>query len=446
MSACDREPPRPAEADVGAAEVEVDVSAAARGCGAPQALPDPPTPRVAYVAELRGDALYLPAAAEAWVEAGERALATTLRSPAPLRETIEVTQGGDEVLALRLDARRGQRLEIAVRPEEGAAGPVFIDLYTLDEARFGDRRRAASGDAERPVIHEVEGEALVLRVQPGLATAGRFTVTVDVAPSLPFPVVGKDGRAIQSRFGAPRSGGRRRHHGVDIFAARGTATVAVIDGVVRQGRGRRGGNFIWVEDETRGIRLYYAHLSQVFVHTGQRVRAGEIIGRVGTTGNAATTAPHLHFGVYARRPVDPAPFLEASRPAPAPDRLADLGTWMRAGRRVTVRGAPSRDAAALATIDRGGAARVLGARRGFVRVALADGTEGFVRAAELTSTRRRLSRLRLRDAASLHFGPSLAGAAVETIDAGTRVELLARAEGAALVRVPSGATGWIAEG
>ena len=53
--------------------------------------------------------------------------------------------------------------------------------------------------------------------------------------------------------------------------------------------------------------LYYAHLDQQLVSPGERVNAGEIVGTVGNTGNARTTAPHLHFGIYAvgRGAIDP---------------------------------------------------------------------------------------------------------------------------------------------
>ncbi|MEZ4449653.1 MAG: M23 family metallopeptidase [Nannocystaceae bacterium] len=432
---CDPEPPRPADPRPEPAPLAI---------AAPSTPAPPPTPRAAYLASLRGEALYLPEHAESWLAAGERALETSLRSPVPLQETVAITPGGEGGLAIRLDARRGQRLVIAVRPADGAEGPIFVDLVAIDEARHGDRRLLASGDAEGMITHDVGGGELVLRVQPGLTTAGRFEVTVDVDPSLDFPVLGKDRRAMHSPFGAPRSGGRRRHHGVDIFAPMGTSTVAVIDGVVQRGRGHRGGNYVWIRDEERGISLYYAHLSQVFVNTGQRVRVGEVIGRVGKTGNAETTAPHLHFGVYQRSAVDPAPFLRDEPTARAAERLGDLGAWMRAGRGgATLRPAPTRDAPPVAKIEHGIAARVLGVRRGFYRVALDDGTEGYVQAAALTSTRQRLSRLRLREATALHPTPGLAGAPVATIAAGDRVELLARADRALLVRGASGEAGWI---
>jgi murein DD-endopeptidase MepM/ murein hydrolase activator NlpD len=74
---------------------------------------------------------------------------------------------------------------------------------------------------------------------------------------------------------------------------------------------RLGGNVVWVWDAERGQALYYAHLDRQDVSAGSRVHAGDVLGRVGNTGNARTTPPHLHFGIY--RPIegaiDPLPFI-----------------------------------------------------------------------------------------------------------------------------------------
>jgi murein DD-endopeptidase MepM/ murein hydrolase activator NlpD len=132
---------------------------------------------------------------------------------------------------------------------------------------------------------------------------------------LTVPVEGVARRGLHSSWGEPRSGGRR-HQGIDIFARRGTPVVAAASGeVVRIGHDRLGGNVVWVAGE--GARMYYyAHLMQFRdgLHVGEQVRAGETLGRVGNTGNARDTPPHLHFGIYpALRvfwPIDPAEALK----------------------------------------------------------------------------------------------------------------------------------------
>ena len=88
--------------------------------------------------------------------------------------------------------------------------------------------------------------------------------------------------------------------------------MAASDGIVSSvGTNRLGGNVVWVWDTARNQSHYYAHLSRQAVRMGERVKAGDVIGYVGNTGNARGTPPHLHFGIYARRegPIDPLPFV-----------------------------------------------------------------------------------------------------------------------------------------
>jgi peptidoglycan LD-endopeptidase LytH len=130
------------------------------------------------------------------------------------------------------------------------------------------------------------------------------------------PVVGVKRPALHTSFGEPRSGGRK-HAGMDIFAHRGTPVVAAAEGVVvRIGTtDRLGGNTVWVAGKPSTL-YYYAHLDhfQTGLRVGDHVEAGDVVGYVGNTGNARTTPPHLHFGMYplvrAFWPVDPAPYLK----------------------------------------------------------------------------------------------------------------------------------------
>jgi len=135
------------------------------------------------------------------------------------------------------------------------------------------------------------------------------------AQSLPLPVRGVRPRDLRDTWGGARSGGRS-HEGIDIFAPRGTAVVSSTEGMVlRIGTNRLGGQVVWVLGPG-GQRHYYAHLDRyAAIDNGQRVRAGTVLGYVGTSGNAAGTPPHLHYGIYeAGGAINPYPLL---RPAQA---------------------------------------------------------------------------------------------------------------------------------
>jgi peptidase M23-like protein len=89
-----------------------------------------------------------------------------------------------------------------------------------------------------------------------------------------------------------------RHAGIDIRATTGTPVLAATDGVViRTGTQTYAGRLVVIAHDNTLATAYY-HLSAIEVIGGQAVRRGEVIGRVGATGNA--TAPHLHFGVCRR--------------------------------------------------------------------------------------------------------------------------------------------------
>jgi murein DD-endopeptidase MepM/ murein hydrolase activator NlpD len=143
-----------------------------------------------------------------------------------------------------------------------------------------------------------------------------------------FPVYGK--HDYTDTFGAPRAD-TGSHAGNDIFAAAGTPVVAVCDGSLnRVGTLPISGNRLWVKCARRGDSFFYAHLSAFATDArdGVEVKAGQVVGFVGSTGDAEQTPPHLHFEVHPgnRAAVDPYPFLRAwenRRDVPA-------AAWVRA--------------------------------------------------------------------------------------------------------------------
>ena len=169
--------------------------------------------------------------------------------------------------------------------------------------------------------------ALKYTDHPGLRAAARgLTLPFKAAllyakepdRELAVPVEGVAVKQIGDSWHVPRSGGRR-HEGQDIFARRGTAVRSATDGyVVQVGESPLGGKTVFVLG-AGGRSYYYAHLDSYTpgLAVGDYVTPETVLGYVGTTGNAAGTPPHLHFGVYTSAgAVNPLPLLSAgTRPS-----------------------------------------------------------------------------------------------------------------------------------
>ncbi len=120
-----------------------------------------------------------------------------------------------------------------------------------------------------------------------------------VPPINAFPVPAPYEASFSDDWHACRDGCRRQHKGNDIFAAEGSPIVAVEPGVIAKVDGTddsNGGLSIWLLGDS-GVAYWYAHNSANYVTAGQRVGRGQLIGRVGHTGNARTTPSHIHFQI-----------------------------------------------------------------------------------------------------------------------------------------------------
>jgi peptidoglycan LD-endopeptidase LytH len=159
-------------------------------------------------------------------------------------------------------------------------------------------------------------------VSDKLIVVGRIAQLYAAKPDqlLAMPVAGVSKDKVGDSWQAPRDDGARQHQGQDIFAPRGTPVLSATDGyVVGVGENKLGGQTVSVVG-AGGRTYYYAHLDGYAnnISVGERVTTATVLGYVGTTGNAAGTPPHLHFGVYSSRgAINPLPML-SDRTEPKP--------------------------------------------------------------------------------------------------------------------------------
>jgi peptidoglycan LD-endopeptidase LytH len=430
--------------------VAVLLSACAPSTVLRRAIP-PAFPHEDYARSLRQAGLDRTGLGRDWLAAAERALLMPLSVTLPYRETGYFAPEEAGAVAYRFEARRGQRLRIDVELEASEAGRLFIDLFRRDP-RSDRPEHVTSAPAEtgRLEFEATHDGAHVLRLQPELLRGGRYTLTQHALASLRFPVLGKDSRAVSSVFGAERDGGHREHHGIDILASRGTPVLSATDGVVSSVAVTDiGGKVVWVWDPARGLSLYYAHLESQGVSTGTRVRAGDVLGTVGNTGNARSTVPHLHFGIYHRAegPIDPLPFVHEPSLAPAPpvEDTSALGTWRRIDApAIPLSTSPVHRSAVVVELPRNTVVRVLGATASWYRARLPDDRAGFVPAAQTRAANVPLRSERRAVASPIRDRPTPAAATLDYMDPDRPVPVLGSFNGYLLVRAPSGKTGWLA--
>jgi uncharacterized membrane protein len=181
--------------------------------------------------------------------------------------------------------------------------------------------------AEQPKAIQPEAAGEVERVVP----SGTETVTnADIAlltHELAMPLRGIDPDSLRSSFNALRSGGLRRHEALDIMSPRSTPILSAAKGrILKLFTSVAGGLMIYATDSSERFILMYAHLDHYApgARDGAPLERGQLIGYVGSTGNASATAPHLHFAILRSAdvkrwskgaPIDPLPVLRAAESA-----------------------------------------------------------------------------------------------------------------------------------
>ena len=139
--------------------------------------------------------------------------------------------------------------------------------------------------------------------------------------ALIVPVQGIEASALHDTYDEQRGGGSRTHEALDIPAQRGTPVLSATGGrVLKLFDSKAGGKMVYAADSSERFILMYAHLDSYApgLAEGQPLRRGQVIGTVGTTGNAPPNVPHLHFAIarsndvkvwWKGAPVNPYPLL-----------------------------------------------------------------------------------------------------------------------------------------
>ena len=241
---------------------------------------------------------------------------------AQLREANRIQQEQIRQIAKKASAL-GQEVDAIQRTEDGLRALVGAPPAETDSAvQEGDAAPAPTGGAPHALTTDEVSEALTMleeRTAVRRTSIGQLAVMMqkDVPGASSFlggdtPVTTPTGWPtdgfISSGYGL-RWNGAEFHQGIDIAAEMGTPIVATADGVVTIAGWNAGGYGNMVDiDHGSGVSTRYGHASAVVVTAGQRVRRGQIIAYVGSTGHS--TGPHLHYEVrLSGQPVNPASYL-----------------------------------------------------------------------------------------------------------------------------------------
>ncbi len=213
-----------------------------------------------------------------------------------------------------------QRLHDAVRAQARAEKATQDAAKRLETLLAKQASLLANTDARlRAILEEEAHRARLLAEEAMRAAAARAKAAMEKAqtpgavynaPTGQYACPVGPVRSFVDTWHAPRSGGRL-HQGTDVFAPYGSPAYAVVDGVIdKWGNGGLGGITLWLRADN-GDRYYYAHNAVNLATVGTRVKAGDVIAKVGNTGNAATTPPHIHFEAHpgGGEAANPYPFL-----------------------------------------------------------------------------------------------------------------------------------------
>ena len=406
------------------------------------------SPHDAYAQRLKDAGLDKSAMGDTWLQKADSSLNTALNISIPYKETGYFSAEKIPSATLRFDAKRGQKLHITLSKKPESKFSIYLDLW--QENSPVDRRLLASADTTGSTLdYEVkENGKYILRLQPELLRSGEYTLTITAGPSLSFPVSSSGKPSIGSFWGDGRDEGGRKHEGIDIFATKHTPAIAAANGVVTGVRENTlGGLVVFMRPQDRDYTLYYAHLDKQLVQDGQTVHTGDTLGLVGNTGNARTTPPHLHFGIYTNGgAIDPLAFVDriVTNPKPVTAPLNLLSATARTTNKINrLYKEPNEKALVRQTLPLSTALHIDAATDGWYKATLPDGSQGYIHSREVSSAST-LRKLTLKQTQPLLDAPDSINAAHKTmLTAGIQLNVKALFKNYYLVTDDDSNSGWI---
>jgi murein DD-endopeptidase MepM/ murein hydrolase activator NlpD len=221
-------------------------------------------------------------------------LAYTDRAVTPLQ--LEEPAQEERALAR---ASRSRRLQELAQAEAEARARAEAEARARAEAEAAAQAKAAAEAAAKAQAEE----AAKAKAKAAAEAAAKKAAAQRSSGRCPVP-----NASFTDTWGAPRSGGRT-HQGTDLMAPHGSPVYAVASGRVRTASSSAGGISLYL-DADNGETYFYAHNQSNAVRSGQRVQAGQLVARVGSSGNAPSDAPHVHFERHVGgRSINPYDFL-----------------------------------------------------------------------------------------------------------------------------------------
>jgi len=385
----------------------------------------------AYGDKIKNAGLQETALGRQWFAVAEQTLKAPLSVKIPYKETGYFPAHEPKAVGIIFAAQRGEKLTIDLSKKPATGFAIYLDLWHPETVGDTTPKLLLSADTLSSTLnYEVEKDGnYIIRVQPELLKGGEYTLSVTSGPSLAFPVTPKVKSNMGSFWGAGRDAGARKHEGIDIFAPRRTALIAAANGIVtRVNENTLGGKVVFLRPHDKDYTLYYAHLDEQIAQPGQSVVTGDTIGLMGNTGNAKTTSPHLHFGIYTSGgAIDPLPFINrvTTTPEKITAALNNLDKWVRNKKASALKTEPSAKAGEVVKLEANTLMKVEAATGGWYKVSLPGGQQGFLPDEIVTDASSAIRKVNLKSVEPLLDEPNILAAKKTILPVGGKVSVLA---------------------